>query len=198
MVKGLDVSHYDGPINFEGVKRSGRDFVIAKCTEYNVDANFARNKTGAKAAGLIFGSYHFFHPLQDAAAQAQNFLNRAQLAKGDLIPTLDWEATASYPSSQDRLRAKLWLNIVEKAIGRAPIIYGSPYFLQSLTLEPLFSRYPLWIAYYGANSPLIPAPWHDWTFWQTTNKGSAPGIPAPDEDLDVFNGTYTDLKKLVL
>ncbi len=198
VVRGLDVSHYDEQIDFKMVKLSGRQFVFAKCTEYNMDKTYIRNKKAAEAAGLLFGAYDFFHPSRDPVKQAENFLTAAQLHPGNLVPVLDWETSDDIPNSTDRARASVWLQTVEKAVQRPPIIYGSPYFLHALNLDGSFSRYPLWIAHYGTSTPLIPSPWSECAFWQHTDKGAVPGIPAPDEDLDIFNGTYAELQRLVL
>lgn len=198
VVKGIDVSHWDAVINFEDVKLSGREFVIAKCTEYNADKNYSRNRAGALKAGLLFGAYHFFHPGKNPAMQAYNFLNLARLEKGNLIPVLDWESTDGLPSAEDRVKAQVWLDIVEKAIGKKPMIYTAPFFARALGLEPFFGDYPLWIAHYGTNAPLIPPPWTNWAFWQHTSKGDVPGIPSPDEDLDLFNGTYLELLNFLI
>lgn len=197
-VRGLDVSHYQGNIDFHQVKASGQAFVFAKCTEYNADDKYAQNKAGAKAAGLLFGGYHFFHPSRDAKGQADTFLKIAKLVAGDLLPVLDWESTDGVPSSLDRARGRVWLDAVEKACGKTPIIYGSPYFLQALALDDSFKRYPLWVANYGVSAPLVPAPWKTWTFWQNSDKGNIPGVPGSHEDTDLFNGPLENLKKLII
>lgn len=197
-VKGLDISHYDETIDFHKVKSSGRDFCIAKATEYRADNTFNRNRAGAKNAGLLFSGYDFFHPSKDPKAQAELFLSIARPEKGELPPVLDWESSDDVPSTVDRSRAIIWLETVEHACGKPPIIYGSPYFLQALKLTAQFKRYPLWIAHYGASAPLIPPPWDTWAFWQITDTGNVPGIPAADEDLDVFNGSLDELNRLLL
>lgn len=197
-VRGLDVSHYQGNVDFKQVRASGVEFVFAKCTEGGADDKYAQNKAGAKSAGLLFGGYHFFHPSKDSRAQADTFLRTAKLGAGDLPPVLDWESTDNVPSSSDRARGQIWLDIVEKSCGKAPIIYGSPYFLQALGLDPSFAKYPLWVAQYGASAPLVPSPWKTWAFWQFSDKGNVPGIPGTHEDLDVFNGPLDALKKYVI
>lgn len=197
-VPGLDVSHYDENINFSLVKASGREFVFAKCTEYSPDSLYSKNKINAEAAGLLFGAYHFFHPSKDPNNQAQNFLLHAKLQKGNLPAVLDWESSDNIPSQLDRQRGKIWLDVVEKATGKPPIIYGGPYFLNALSLDTSFKKYPLWVAHYGVSSPLVPNPWLNWTFWQNSSTGSVPGIPAKDEDLDIFNGSLSSLKLLTL
>lgn len=197
-VKGLDCSHYDQVIDFAKVKSAGFEFAFGKCTEYNADKVYARNKAYAQASGILFGAYHFFHPSRDARAQADLFLKIAKIVKGDLQPVLDWESTDGVPSMSDRTRAKVWLDIVEKAVGKAPIIYGAPFFLQALGLDESFKRYPLWVAHYGTKSPLVPSPWDTWSFWQSSDKGSVPGIPAANDDLDVFNGSIENLRKMTV
>jgi lysozyme len=196
--KGLDVSHYDETIDFEKVKAAGFEFCFAKCTEYKRDPRYMINKYRAKKAGLLFGAYHFFHPIKDPGVQAMNFLKEASIQPGELLPVLDWETTDHVPSEVDKERAKIWLNMVEHSVGKAPIIYGAPYFLEALSLDQSFKKYGLWIAHYKTQAPLVPQPWDVWSFWQFSEKGSVPGIPAPDEDLDVFNGPLENLKKMVV
>ncbi len=198
LVKGLDVSSYQGTINFKDVKLSGRDFVIAKCDEYNADGQYARNKREALSAGLTFGAYHFFHPSINAMTQAKNFIQRAQLGKGNLVPMLDWETTDGLPTMNDIHAAKVFLDELEQYYGRTPIIYSYPYFLDAMKLTADWARYPLWIANFAASAPLVPSPWTDFAFWQLSDSGHIQGIPSPKVDLDVFNGTYTELQKLVL
>jgi lysozyme len=197
-VKGLDVSHWDDKIDFSKVKASGRHYCFSKASEYTADKNFKTNRAGAKAAGMLFAGYHFFHPLKNPKTQAEMFLKIAEPSPGELPPILDWEVTDNVPSVGDRTAAMIWLDIVEKAIGRKPIIYGAPYFLEALQLDVRFKNYPLWIAHYVNGAPLVPKPWDTWTFHQHTDKGDVPGIPAPNEDLDLFNGSLDDLHKLTI
>lgn len=193
-VQGIDVSKWDAHIDFQQVKKAGREFVFAKCSEYNVDRTYERNRVNAKAAGLIVGAYHFFHPSRDPLSQAEVFLHYCKLGTGDLLPVLDWESTDDVQPDQSRASAKIWLERVERAIGKAPIIYTSPYFAKALKLDASWSRYPLWIAHYGVRAPLCPSPWPRWDFWQYTSEGEIPGIPTDDEDFDLFNGTLETLK----
>lgn len=192
--KGLDVSHWDETIAWQKVKDAGFRFAVAKCTEYKQDPTYLINKNGARSVGMIFGAYHFFHPSRDPIVQAQEFVAKAGLC--DFF-VLDWESTDGVPSAKDRGGARIWLEFVEKLTGKVPVIYGSPYFLQALGLDESFARYPLWVANYKTSAPLVPEPWKTWTFWQFTESGDVPGIPAPDEDCDIFNGSIIELKKLV-
>lgn len=200
LLRGLDISSWQGFTDFRNLKLSGVEFVICKCDEYTVDNQYYRNKGQALAAGILFGAYHFFHPNVDPVMQANHFISRAQLGKGNMIPILDWESTDGLPTASDVIAAKTWLDIVEKQFGRPPMIYGSPYFLDGMKLTSDWLKYPLWIANYRVSAPLVPSPWDKETFafWQNDDSGHFQGIPSPKVDLDVFNGTYDDLQRLVL
>jgi lysozyme len=73
---GIDVSHWQGQIDWKKVKASGVDFVYVKATEGGgyVDSWYERHIAGAIAAGLTCGSYHFFQPGDSVAKQVDNFV----------------------------------------------------------------------------------------------------------------------------
>lgn len=196
-VRGLDVSHYDAGIDFTLVKAAGFEFCWAKATEgtANTDARYAQNAKKARAAGMIFGAYHFYRPAQDPIAQAKHFLSVAQIQKGDLLPMFDWEVKQDH---SDPRNAKQFLDHVEAALGKKMIIYGGPYFLDNFVLPDFYAQYPLNVAHYTLGAPLIPRPWKTCSFHQVTDKGNVPGIPAAGEDLDLWNGDLEHLKKMVV
>src|SRR5262249_5104026 len=76
-LEGVDVSHWDGAIDWSKVAGSGRAFAIAKATEGTsfLDPQFHTNWTGMKSAGLVRGAYHFFRPADSGVAQADWFLS---------------------------------------------------------------------------------------------------------------------------
>lgn len=193
--KGLDVSHYDESIDFNQVKAAGFAFCSAKCTEgvSVIDRNYKTNKARARVAGLLFGAYHFFRPAQDPVAQANHFLSHADIQPGDMIPMLDWEVMVDRHA--DISRAQTFLDLVEKRIGKKMIIYGGSSILNDYALPASFKDYPLWVANYGVTAPAVPGPWTFWSFWQYSDKGSVPGIPAANEDMDVFNGPLENVLK---
>lgn len=209
---GIDVSHYKKQIDWKKVGESGVQFAILKATEADsfVDPRFDYNWTRTRRQGIIRGAYHFFRPLVDPVQQANNFIKIAgrTLHRTDLPPVLDIE---SYPdfvarewkqiSLNERLRRiQIWLQTVETATGRIPIIYTEYYSWRDfIGNTEKFVRNPLWIANYRVEQPKVPANnWggRGWTLWQTTEKGVVPGIrdEAPCVDLDVFRGSFEDLK----
>ena len=168
----------------------GYQFAFIKATEGTTFKNslFDSDWAAALNAGVIRGAYHFFHPGDDPVAQAQFFLATiGSLQRNDLPPVLDWEVTDGMSASVQIQNAQIWLQQVESATGKTPIIYVDPSFWNQLGNPPEFVRYPLYIANYGVTCPSIPPPWNTWAFWQT-GIGPVPGLQSVQADLDVFNG----------
>lgn len=199
VVPGIDIYHGDMISDITKVAGAVK-YAFLKATEGEnyVDTRFKARWAQVKTAGLIRGAYHFFHPAKSPVTQAHAFLDAVgPIGPGDLPLVLDWESTDGLPSTSDRLSAMRFLSIVETATKKIPIIYSSPYFLQALSLDAAFHRYPLWIAHYGVKCPLVPPPWKTWTFWQSSETSAVPGIQGHC-DFDVFNGSLDELKALTL
>jgi lysozyme len=193
--QGIDVSHYQGTINWQSVKQAGTVFAFAKATDgqSNVDSQFKTNWQGMKSAGIIRGAYHFFEPTQDATAQANNFVHTVgSLQASDLPPVIDVEINNGASNSQMISGVTTWLDIVQQSLGRAPMIYTVASFWNA-HLNNQFGDYALWIANYGVQSPAIPQGWSNWAFWQHSQTGSVSGVTG-SVDLDWFNGSPADLK----
>jgi hypothetical protein len=97
-IEGIDISHWQGPIDWPAVAASGREFAFMKASESTtyVDPTYPTNDAGARAAGLVVGAYHFARPdltPGDAVAEADHFANQLHLVSGDLPPVLDLEQT---------------------------------------------------------------------------------------------------------
>src|SRR5215471_14990910 len=127
---GIDVSHFQGKVDWNRVKAAGMAFAFAKATEgtTNNDAMFATNWPAIKNAGLLRGAYHFFRASQDAAGQADHFLSRLSLAAGDLPPIIDVEVTDGADNATLVSGVKTWLDAVAAQTGVTPMIYASPAF----------------------------------------------------------------------
>ncbi len=197
---GIDVSHYQGQVNWDAVRAAGCAFAFAKATESEgvTDPYFAANWSGMKAAGLARGAYHFFRPAGDAARQAAHFLSTVQFAPGDLPPVLDVETSDNVSNSALVGGVQLWLDAVEPVAGVTPIIYTAASFWNA-HLNNQFAAYPLWIAHYTnapAPSPL-PAGWTDWAFWQYSQSLHINGVNGAS-DHDYFNGSAEDLQALAV
>jgi lysozyme len=208
ILSGIDVSHYQGTINWQAVAAAGTVFAYAKATEGlgSPDTYFAANWAAMQDAGLARGAYHFFHPAGSAQAQAARFLSvLTDLRAGDLPPMLDLEEAktrgqdewAAIPVEERVLLVLTWLQQVEQALGVRPVVYTRRGWVQQ-TLRDAgdLVNYPLWIAHYtDAVQPSIPNGWPRWTFWQYSESNSLNGING-NVDLDRFNGSLDDLGAL--
>ncbi len=188
-IQGVDVSFYQGDVDWQAVANDGIVFAFAKATEgdYLVDSKFTSYWTGMRAAGIIRGAYHFFRPSIDPQVQANFFIQTInKLESDDLPPVCDIEVTSGVDTNTIVDRLSQWLNAVEKGLGRKPIIYTAPNFWQSdLGDIQLFSDYPLWIAHYDTNDPIVPGAWSTWIFHQYSESGTVQGIDG-NADLDRF------------
>lgn len=197
-VKGIDVSYYQGQINWTKVKGAGIDFAIARVSDGTgfKDPRFAENWSGMKAAGVVRGAYQFFRPAQDANAQADlmiNMLNQVGgLKEGDLAPTLDVEVTDGVAGGTLIARMKTWLAKVAAATGKKPIVYTAPGWWAQFGKPSGLDQYTLWVANWGVSCPSVANSWSHWDFWQNSSSGSVPGISGA-VDTDRFNGSLADL-----
>ncbi len=194
-VEGIDVSVWQGSVDWAAVKQSGIAFAIARVSYgTSKDTWFDTNWSGMKSAGLVRGAYQFFLPQQDAIAQADLMLKAiGQLGAGDLPPVLDVEDTGGQSAATITNKIHQWADHIEAAIGKKPIIYTGKYFWQDNVASADFSSYPLWIPNYSFNCPNLPdGYWNDWLFFQYTSTGSVPGVSG-NVDRNKFNGTLQDL-----
>lgn len=202
--KGVDVSNWNGSINWTKVAHAGYRFAIAKATEATnyQDTTYAANRAGSEAAGMAFGAYHFARPsgsgvagvTASAVAQADYFLGFATPQPGELPPVLDLEATGNLSAHLLQAWTKAWAQEVYARLGIHPFVYSSPAFWQEHLADSTSiaaAGTPLWIAHWtSASKPSIPAQnWNGlgWTFWQWSDCVSVPGI-AHCTDGDRMNG----------
>lgn len=202
--KGVDVSHWQGTIDWLRVGDDGYSFMFAKATEGTTfsDITYAVNRAGVQGVGLRLGAYHFARPtgsgdaaiVASAVAQADHFLDIAQPRSGDLPPVLDLETNGGLAPAALVRWTQAWLDEVAARTGVNALIYASPSFWKTSlgdTASFAGNGHPLWIAHWTKNpGPLVPASnWGglSWTFWQWSNCESVPGF-AHCVDADRANG----------
>jgi lysozyme len=191
---GIDVSHFQGIVNWTQVAAGGMAFCFIKATEGTgiADSCFTRNWAGSAAAGLKRGAYHFGHPGADAQAQAQFFFNTVgALGPNDLPPVLDIETMDQVDATTTLQWVLDFTAAADDLFGRQTLIYTDNGFWQSLAslpaCKPLAAR-PLWIADYDPN-PVVPAPWTSWSCWQysedsATGASALPRVPGVNGQVD--------------
>jgi len=195
VVRGVDVSHFQGEVAWRAVAGDGIRFCFIKATEgvEDVDPMFHRNWTAANEAGLLRGAYHFLHPNLDARQQAEHFLSVVKLNGGMLPPALDIEVTNGVDRQGLQSGIRTWIETVESATGRKPVLYTDPSFWQE-NVDADLGQYPLWLACY-ADQPALPPGWRAWTFWQHSDQGKVNGIDGP-VDLDSCNLPYEQMRQM--
>jgi len=194
-VDGIDVSYWQGTIDWSAVAADGVEFAFIRVSDGlgYYDSEFQDNWEGAQANGIIRGAYQFFRSDEDAVAQADLLLDEiGTLAEGDLPPVIDVESTDGQSSATIIAKVGQWLDHVEAATGRAPIIYTAKWFWQSNVGTSEFADHPLWAANWDVACPDIPDQWSEWVFWQWSDSGSVGGISG-NVDLNVFNGDLAAL-----
>jgi GH25 family lysozyme M1 (1,4-beta-N-acetylmuramidase) len=196
-LKGIDVSYYQGTIDWPVVRDSGVKFAIARVNDGGfMDPKFDENWAAIQAMGLARGAYQFFRPGKDASAMADVLIDKiGPLGPGDLPPTLDVEATDGESPSSIIAKIHVWVDKVKAATGRTPIIYTGRYFWNDNVGTSEFDHHPLWLAAYVNGCPNTPDAWDDWRIWQHSGSGTVPGISGA-VDLNLFNGTEAELAQL--
>jgi lysozyme len=200
-LRGVDVSKYQGTIDWAKVKNSGVTFGFIRVSDgrNTRDPKFATNWSHARAAGVVRGAYQFFRPTQDATAQAKLLVDAlaGDYDAADLPPVIDVEVDGGLSPATVRARLQTWIDYVEEHLGRKPIIYSGAYFWRDeVGGGDAFARHPLWIAQYTSLCPRLPQPWEHWTFWQHADTGRVPGIGVK-VDVNRFDGTRADLDALI-
>ena len=200
-IHGIDVSYYQGKINWQKAKSMKDDdvsirFAFIKATEglLLVDPYFQRNWREAPKAGIICGAYHFFRPKRDGKTQAKFFLQVVDVEKGDLPPVVDIETLDGVSPLKMRAELSDFLNYVEVKTKVRPIIYTGLKFYEDY-LADNFDEYPLWIAHYY--QPRLRLDKSLWKFWQHSDKAKINGI-GHIVDFNAFNGDSTALADMLV
>jgi len=200
-VRGVDVSHYQGEIDWSVLKDQGIDFAFIPATEgsSHLDERFAENWAAAKDTGLYIGSYHFFSFDSAGRSQAEWYIKTTGDLGGRLAPVVDVEYYGDkeiHPPEKEPVIRELreFLNILEEQYHVKPIIYTT-YKVYRRYLAGEFEEYPLWIrnVYYSPNLDMH----GKWQFWQYTDRAVLAGYAGTETyiDLNVFHGDEDELKK---
>lgn len=197
--KGIDVSHWQGVIDWKQVKKAGYSFVFMKATEGTklVDDRFRVNAQGARSAGLLTGAYHLTRAKKpdDVKVELEHFVQVVESAGGldayKLPFVLDIETKEGGTRANISAIVHEWIRQFKLWTGRTLMIYTFPSFIDT-SLDSTFGSVPLWYAYYNSGTPSNKGGWTSWEFIQYTNKGRVPGING-SVDLDEYKGSEAEL-----
>ncbi len=197
-VFGVDVSNYQGDINWHELEAQNVSFAFIKATEGSghTDESVRRNLDRAASTDIRVSAYHFFSFDSSGETQADNFMAAVGRDEIDMPPVIDIEYYAekrknkpSREHAESILRPLL--TRLEEYYGTKPIIYTTlPVYCRYV--RESFSDYPLWIRSVNCEPDLI-----DWKFWQYSDKGILSGYDGDEEHIDfnVYNGSAEDFEK---
>ena len=188
-VRGVDVSHHQGAIDWPALAADGIAFAYIKASEGGdfTDAGFAKNWRGAGHAGIARGAYHFFTLCRKGSAQARHFIATAPKTPGALPPAVDLEFGGNCAKRPTRaalqIELTVFLKAVEKHYQARPILYTTRAFHDAY-LRGAFKGYGFW-----ARSIYLEPDFRasSWILWQFHERARKPGIKGP-VDLNVFRG----------
>ena len=193
MLRGIDVSEWQGAIDWDKVKNSGIEFAIIR-TGYGrggnqADEYYVRNVKGAKKAGIKVGLYHYSYAEspEDAVKEAEFCLRVIDNEKLDLPIYFDIEDKMSIGQLDKNTRTQMCINFcsrIEQAGYWAGVYANKNWFDNYLNYDQLKARYTIWLAHYGIDSPSL-----DCDIWQYTSSGKVDGISGKVD----MNYMYRDL-----
>lgn len=193
-VHGVDVSRWQGEIDWPRLRAQGANFAYIKATDGgdHLDPMFRRNWKAAADAGLKRGAYHFFYWCRPASEQAAWFIRNVPRVEGALPPVLDveWNGESRCKKrptpTQVREKMRVFLERLEQHYGQRPVIYTAPDFYAD-NLRGAFQDYPFWLRAV-AQHPSKVYPGREWVFWQYSGSGLSHGVKGKI-DLNVFHGS---------
>ncbi|MDY5311257.1 MAG: GH25 family lysozyme [Oscillospiraceae bacterium] len=177
--RGIDISEFQGEIDFEEVRRSGIEAVYIRvgAGEYT-DEYFAENYERAKAAGLKIGFYHYVtaRSVDEGRRQARFFASLAAGREPDMRLAMDFEYFGSLSVSQINAISEAYLDELTALTKREAVIYSDLSNARNIFSRALAEKYPLWAAQYGADEPSANGKWREWVGFQYTDEGRVGGI----------------------
>lgn len=193
-VKGIDVSSYQGDIDWQKLSNENISFAFIKATEGSslVDRCFAYNFEQAQKTSLAVGAYHFFSYDSAGETQAQNFIETVKPFEGMLPPVIDLEfygdKEKNPPKREDVNRElDVMLTKLKEHYGQKPIIYATEKSYK-LYLSGGYEEFDIWIRNVITKPKISDK--KEWTFWQYTNREKLSGYSGDEKyiDVNVFNG----------
>ena len=199
-VRGVDVSAYQGEIDWPVLVSQDIQFAFIKATEGSgyIDPYFESNFTNAAAANLRIGAYHFFSYDSGGKTQAENFISAVEKKSGMLPPVVDVEFYADKEKNPPQAQAvyeelSVMLTELEAYYGVKPIIYATEKSYK-LYIANQFNGYDIWIRNVTGRPTLFDK--REWTFWQYTNRERLDGYNGEERfiDMNVYNGSFAEFE----
>ncbi|SPD73590.1 conserved hypothetical protein [uncultured Desulfobacterium sp.] len=189
-IRGIDISHHQGTIDWALLTKQDITFVYMKATEGGdfKDLEFLNNWANAKANNLYTGAYHFFTFCKPGSEQAKNFIAAVPFDDNSLPPAIDFEFSGNCKSrpKKEEILAELnsMVKVMEERFKKKPLFYVT-YEAYDQYLRGEINEYPIWIRDILSQPKLRDG--RSWLIWQYADNGRLDGIQGP-VDLNVFCG----------
>ena len=178
--QGIDVSAWQGYIDYEKVKQDGIEIVYIKATEgtWYVDSYLQYNYENAKKQGLKVGFYHFVRATnsEQARQEAEFFAKAIENMSPDCRLAMDFEEFADLSIEQINEISFAFLEHLQEITKKDLVIYSNTNDAINIFSEELAQKYPLWVANYGVQEPYDNGKWSSWIGFQYTSRGIVSGI----------------------
>lgn len=200
LVKGVDLSAYQGDIDWELLADQNIDFAFIKATEGDdyVDTKFITNWEASQKTALKVGAYHFLNYDTTGKAQAQNFIANVPVSDQNLPPVVDLELYGIYednalPKEQVKVILDEFLKELENHYGVKPIIYTTQRIFK-MYIGTDYKDYRIWIVDLDNAWPETLPNGETFTFWQYSHRGMMDGYDGDETfiDMNLYNGTYAE------
>lgn len=191
---GIDVSRYQGEIDWKKVAAAGYKFAVIRATvgDYYTDPRFYTNWNGAKKNLLLVSAYHVVVPTRYADRQIERLFDVMDKRKADFPLVLDIERHDNLSAASVTACVRDCITLIRNRDKRRPIIYTARWFWNAhITPASDWKNYDLWVASY-TKTPIYPTGWTKFRFWQYTASGKVPGVSG-GTDCNWFNGDYDSL-----
>lgn len=202
-VRGVDVSSYQGEINWETIEKENISFAFIKATEGSSykDRFFEKNIKNIKKTDIVAGAYHFMSFESGGKSQAENFISSVDKNQIELPPVIDVELYGKYhakPPQAEEVRAILddMVTALYEEYGRYPIIYTTRR-AYLLYISGAYKECDIWVSDL-VKKPSLPDE-REWKFWQYSHTETLPGYNGEEEhiDMNVFNGSKKEFREYI-
>ncbi len=202
VVRGVDVSHHNGTVNWAQLKYEGIAFAYIKSTEgvSHCDRNYKENYGNARESDIKTGTYHFYTFGLDGKMQAQHFIRNATVGSGDLVPAIDVEHSPVNRYSNDKHYIDRIIEELKKLehemyehYGVRPIIYTNKD-CYKLYIMNHFPENFIWMSDLHSE-PTIKD--HDWVIWQFSHTGNINGVKC-DIDLNYYRYSFRQFNQILM
>ena len=189
LYNGIDVSEWQGEIDFKEVANSGIEIVYIRASEGTnyIDPYFRENYEEAKANGLKTGFYHYLTARneEEARAEAEFFVANIKGTEPDCKVAMDFEVFDNLSTEEVNEISEVFLQTVQNLSGKECVIYSDAYNAREVFDEELAEKYAIWVADYFVEEPEDNGKWSTWVGFQFTDRGRINGIDG-NVDRDYF------------